>query len=426
MRMGLFFGVVMLLSEITHGQPQQLTAKRTELGILPVVAYSSDLGLGFGVLGTRAKFHPDYYPYRWRFQFLAYATIQKKADGGIRLPFHNYSFRWDKPGFLSKRLRLNLKLGFKRYLTSGYYGVGNASVFERRWERYDSVKTADDFQLALKYNQYDRTYPFIDAKLRYRVQDHDHGGVDLFASSSSSYNVISIYPKSKLEEDLQKTASDPVRSYLIGTPNHMLTTLTAGSLWDSRDHETTPQRGSFHDISFRLGLGSAESIRYWGGNVTLRLYHPLIEDYLILAARSMFDFVSGRPPFYELALAGGFYPDSAPGGGAGVRGLVDLRLYGKVKQVNNIELRGRLQPISLFSQRFMLGGVLFWDSGRVWSEMGGSPLDLTSSGSNAGYYQSLGAGGRLRWGETFLIRGDLAYAFKDQTIGIYIDLNHLF
>jgi hypothetical protein len=180
----------------------------------------------------------------------------------------------------------------------------------------------------------------------------------------------------------------------------------------------------FHELSGRFGptLGT-DNMTYGGVNLTLRGFWSLYRQYLVLAARLVADLLFGRPPFYELARHGGLYPSDSVGGWSAVRGVPLQRYYGKLKFFGNLELRSKLKDFGFWGQRFNVGLAAFADAGRVFADWGAhSQLDGNSVGIKVG----LGGGLRLQWGETFILRADVAWSPDADPVGFTVDFNHAF
>jgi hypothetical protein len=381
----------------------KLRPDRYEPSLVPALSYDSDRGVGFGALGTLARFREGYYPFRWRLMALIYATAKQAPDGGVELPFHDYLLKLELPGLQGGRLRLDLKASFSRFTTCGYYGIGNASEASDQGGRY---------------HQYDRIYPHVKGQARARVLPT----VFFLFGGSFTYNWVNPYEGSRLEQDLRRDDPD-LRELLLGAEGrHPSLELNLGWAWDTRNHEYVPSRGMFHEISWRFSPGA--TFAYGGLNLTARFYWALYRETLVLAARALADLLVGEPPFYELAQHGGLYPKGSPGGGGAVRGVPLHRYHGKVKLLGNLELRARLLPFSLFGQRFNLGGNVFFDAGRVWTEL--PPGNRRFDGDGPGLKLGVGAGPRMQWGETFLIRIDLAWSPDADPVGVYFDVSHVF
>lgn len=379
---------------------------RLEPGFVPILSGDTDLGVGFGGVGSLARFRPGCAPYCWRLEAMVYLTV-KAGEEGVSLPYHDYYLKLDLPGLLGRRGRLYLALGFGRYSTSGYYGIGNAS----------SVR--DD--VPARFHQYDRIYPRLQLRARFALARR----LSLMVGGALTYNRISLYPGSLLEQE--RVSADPLtRSLLRGTRDHLLGELVLGWLWDSRDHETAPTRGMFHELSWRASpaLATERGLVYGGLNLTGRFFVALDRRArLVLALRLMSDLLVGQPPFYELASHGGLFPSGAIGGGAAIRGVPLHRYHGKVKLLGNLELRARLLPFRVRSQRFNLGLTAFVDAGRSFVDYRPRPeLD----GDGLGLKLGLGGGARIQWGETFLLRADVAWSPDARPVGVYVDVGHVF
>ncbi len=379
---------------------------RLEPGFTPILSGDTDLGFGFGGIGSLARFRPGCAPYCWRVEAMAYLTV-RIDDGGAALPYHDYYVKLDLPDRLGRGGRLYAQLGFGRYSTSGYYGIGNASAVREG--------------AAARFHQYDRIYPQLQLRARFALLPR----LSLLLGGALTYNRISLYPGSQLEEDLAR--ADPLtRSLLRGTRDHLLGELALGWIWDSRDHETAPTRGGFHELSWRASpaLATDSNLVYGAVNATARFFFALERRArLVLALRLLADLLVGQPPFYELARHGGLNPSGTIGGGAAIRGVPLQRYHGKLKLLGNLELRAKLLPFRIRSQRFNLGLTAFVDAGRCFVDLRARPeLD----GSGLGLKLGLGGGARFQWGETFLLRADVAWSPDARPVGVYVDVGHVF
>jgi outer membrane protein assembly factor BamA len=198
-----------------------------------------------------------------------------------------------------------------------------------------------------------------------------------------------------------------------------------GLVRDTRNHETVPTRGYYHDASLRCGAGMRNGDSYCAVNITSRGYLGIVGEYLVLAGRVLGDAEFGRPPLLELTRYGGVEAGTGPGGSRGIRGIPQGRLAGKTKVIANLEVRSFFLPFSVGGQRFCLGTVLFADAGRVWAEA------LTASERDGSFRVHWGTGGglRLRWGDSLLVRADVAYAPLGADLhavpAIYIDVDQV-
>jgi len=408
--------------------------ERLEFGGLPATNYDSDLGFGFGVVASLAKFKPGYNPYRWRIQMLLYATAKRSPSGGVELPYHEDYLQIDVPGLLDNRLRINADLGFRKFATTGYYGLGNGSESLQPWDNFDPDTENEDYVRARRYHQYDRIFPGFTANARIKAWDgstEEHRRrLEFFVGTYFSYNVIRPYEDSKLSEDIEAAKADTedgrtLDRLLKGTDNHALLRLNLGLIWDTRDHEFAPTRGTFTEVSTRISPGIDEKLYHAGFTVNTSWYRALVGSYLVLATRAVGDVMVGNVPVWELTRFGALLSRDGPGGSWSVRGVPRQRFSGKRKFVSNVELRSEFLPFKIRNQRFMLGAIAFVDTGRVWADVRRTEFNGRTA-DGGGLAIGVGGGLRVRWGETFLVRVDPSYSPTEENFGLYLDIGHIF
>ena len=394
-------------------QPKE---KRTEVSVLPGVAYDSNLGLGAGVIGDIARYHPDYAPYKARVAAQLFAYFGLAPGGGLRLTFQHHYLKLDLPGLASGRLRIRATLRFRQQRNVGYYGIGSTAADPRPWEDIDRDANPDAWAEARRYNEYAFIKPELGANALLRLG----GPLFLWGSARVWWTWVDVVPGSKLAEDL---ASDDelVTRHLVGAERHGVLEGGIGLVVDTRDDETAPTRGMYHELSLRGGPTFEVAGGYGGLNLQARFYGPLHDDWLVVAGRVMADALFGRPPFLELARVGGQLPDYGPGGATTVRGVPLQRYHGKIKVITNLELRSRFLRLKLAKRPLILGALAFLDLGRVWTDWQATPsLDGTAIDLKVG----LGGGLRLQWGGTFVVRADVGWS--PDGLGIYFDVGHIF
>jgi hypothetical protein len=156
-------------------------------------------------------------------------------------------------------------------------------------------------------------------------------------------------------------------------------------------------------------------------NATARFFFTPWTRWLTISWRIVGDALLGSPPFYEL---GRFDENPALGGARGVRGVPALRYYGKVKVLENFELRSEVWSFSLWRKPMVLGVGAFADGGRLWAELGRRHPELDGSGWGLKY--GLGGGLRLQEGETFVVRFDVAWSPDAHPVGVYFTAGEIF
>lgn len=408
-----------------------LDPNRWEPGALPALAYDSDVGFGFGAVGTLARFEEGYNPYRFRGELQLFVSIRRDESGRFQVPQQDHYFKTDLPGLWGNRLRLSARLGFREYSNMGYYGLGAAS------ERVEfAADELEQSEVARRFHQYKRRYPHAEIAGRINLLElpasRGKRRLELLLGATGGYNWLTLYPGSNLERDVALRDGDgadqaAMRGLLFGTDDHGSLALSTGLLWDSRDHEAAPTRGSFTELSMQVSPGVDDGLGYGRFYFGTSWYAPLVPEHLVVATRGLVDWLEGRPAVYELARFGVLSPGDGPGGSGSVRGVLRHRYHGKIKTIGNLELRGQFPWFSIAGERFRIGLVTFVDAGRVWVdatpvEIGGRALDGPFEPFDVG----TGGGARIQWGETFVLRIDGAYSPTDGTTGFYVDLGHVF
>ncbi len=383
------------------------TARKTDVGVVPLIGGSSDIGLGGGEISSIARLAPGHDPYLWRIESGAFITFKPATDDGVRVPYQDYYLLLTVPDLVPRKLRLEVRPSYTKE-TQLYYGIGNAAP---------APEKGPQGQLESDYYQYGRVHPSLQVRARLGL---GHGFFAL-AGDSITYNQLDVHPGSLLEHDL--ASPDPtVRPFFGPTAPHWVNFFEYALLFDSRDDETNTSRGMYHQAKLRLSPGgtSAFPYRYGQLNATLRFYSSPVRRWIGLDLRIVGDALFGDPPFYELAR----YEDTpAIGGVKGVRGVPAQRYYGKVKLFGNVEMRSEVADFRLFKGDYVLGTAVFFDAGRLWSSF--QPTEALD-GSGLGLKYGVGFGLRIRKGKAFVVRADLAWSPDARPIAAYFTANHTF
>jgi hypothetical protein len=386
---------------------------RYEPGVLPAIAQDADVGFKFGVFSQLVRFRDQTKPYAWRLQVLAATSVRDGATG-TEFPYREAYLRLDRPHTFVEQLRVAVHIGYLRTTNLGYFGVGNATPASARWQGLDP--SSDAYVTARRFYQYDGAAPIARVAGRYRLAPT----WELMAEACMQWVSIHAYPGSLLEQDTT-TATGP--GFPLG--RGLQSRGGAGVVHDTRNHETVATRGYYHEASVRCGNAARDHASYCAANLTLRGYWGIFDEYLSLAGRALADVAAGKPSLMELTRYGGVEAGSGPGGSRGIRGVPQGRLAGKSKAIANLEVRTFFLPFTLGSQRFVLGAVAFADAGRVWA----NALSSSERDGDFRVYWGAGGGPRLRWGDSLLIRADVAYAALGADLhavpAIYIDVEQV-
>ena len=387
---------------LAQSLPDDRAESRREYAVVPLAGGDTDIGFGFGALGSVAELAPGVEPFVWRLEGTAFVTW-KSDDGGITSPYQDVFLLLTVTGLWNGRARLELRPSFTRETNQRYYGLGNASQAPE-----EDLASRDFFT---------RTHPAMVARLRIAIK----GPLHVVVGTLYTHSLIDYEPTSNLARDL--ASPDPtVQDILLVDTNHGLHFLEIGLVYDSREDEIAPTGGQWHELRLRVSPWGVGFVPYRYLQVTLqaRRYQRLGTDRLVLAGRLIADVQMGDVPFYELSR---YAEASALGGANGVRGVPGDRYHGKRKLFGNLELRTELWDFRLGKSRYALGLTGFFDAGRLWADATSTPeLDGTGIGLKWG----AGAGLRLRKGQTFVLRADLAYSPDARPVGFYFLAGHLF
>lgn len=167
--------------------------------------------------------------------------------------------------------------------------------------------------------------------------------------------------------------------------------MRAGLVWDSRDREVAPRRGTWSEVLVQWidpSLGADVGFTRW--TLIDRRYIALHER-LVLANRWLLQGVSGDAPVDQLQrIETSFREGEGLGGSSSVRGLSRNRYAGRGILVWNTELRWRVLDFRLFGRDFHAALSGFVDHGRVWS--GGVRLGEVFSDRHRGWGGGLHGG----------------------------------
>src|SRR5665213_207709 len=376
-----------------------------ELNIVPIAGGDSDVGLGFGQVGDWAAMAPGYSPYKWRLESQAFITF-KEQDGGLIIPFQDYSLLLTLPDLApKKRLRLDISGAFTNEATLKYYGIGNASVLPP-----PTVNVRD--------TEYARIHPTLTAEARVALGN----AFFLRFGEQYTYNRLTVRPTSTVAAD-DANASPEVRSILGTFGPHSVDLLEAGVEYDSRDNEIVTRHGMFHAIKVRISprIDGWLPYGYQQLDADARFYFTPVPRWLTITWRAVGDALLGNPPFYELAR---FDETPALGGVNAVRGVPAQRYYGKVKVFENLELRSEILPFTIKKKKLILAVAAFFDAGRVWTELSHANPQLDGTGLGLKY--GVGGGLRVQEGKTFVVRLDLAWSPDATPIGAYFAAGEIF
>jgi len=278
--------------EPTEDAAEDLDPNRWEPAAIPAINYSSDIGFGFGAVGSLARFEEGFNPYRARVQLLVLMAAKEDATGTIGIPFHDHAIELDLPGLWDDLLRLNLRLAFGRYTNAPYYGLGNASE-----ARSFSDAELEASEVARRYHTYEMTNPNLQLNGRFKLFEQPtrvgKRRLEALVGVSTAYRWIGVYEGSKLAQDVALSRADTadgrtMSELLHGTEDNYFLAFNLGLLWDTRDHEFAPSRGNFTELSVQISPGADAGLTYAGFFLGTRWFAPIVGEHLVVGSRGCF------------------------------------------------------------------------------------------------------------------------------------------
>jgi outer membrane protein assembly factor BamA len=331
-------------------------------------------------------------PYRFTIQPTVLITTEGRRDMTVF---------FDAPTLLSGGWRVSAFAGFEQQLAQPYYGVGNATPYD---------PTLEDAP-----NSY--FYRFGRQRLR-ATADFQHR----IGSSSGRFLVGGGVAHSTINLTPHDSGTTLLAAQMNGqTPApERANYLRAGLIWDTRDHEIGPSRGTWAEALVQRvskGLGAPEDFTRW--TTTVRQYVP-IAPRLTFAERVVAQGIDGDAPFDELAtIQSSFKQGEGLGGSSSIRGIPKDRYIGKALWLSNSELRWHAADFSIIGRRSFVALSGFVDAGRVWSDR--FRVDQALDDLHVGY----GGGVRVGVGPSFIVATDVGHS-NESTAAVYIGLGWMY
>lgn len=382
-------------------------------GGFPYANYSSDDGVGFGVIGSLYFYDGHTAPYRNELYFLVYFST-----GGAQ----THRLQLESIDAFDTKLRLTVRSEFSADLTSNFCGVeppgdcsdaraqaaataaGLTDNPNRDDDAFDQF-VADYYYLrAITPNLYLLgRWPIADNSTRWEVFGSWYGEL----KRVGRFGDFTPYEGSLYEQAFPNFEEDGFVSLF-----------QAGIMADSRDNEPSPIRGQWSEASVRAGgPWSGSTFNYGGANLTLRAYTPIFSEKVVYANRLVLDGMWGEPPTSEMVRSGGTDFYYWFGGQRAGRGVRFRRVLGKARAMNQFEVRATVATVGK-KTKVDITPVAFLDAG-YWAS------DFGSLGDGAFVYGT-GGGARIAINKNFILRGDVGVSpLEDWSPQIYLDVKNL-
>ena len=360
---------------------------------LPAINYDSDEGFGYGVLLELYNYGSGgYAPYRFTLQPTVFLTTGGRRD---------FTLFFDAPHLLPAGWRIDVSLGSEKQIATPYYGPGNQSVFDEALEDSEG-------QYFYRFGRTRRKAAF---NLQRSVGDLP---LRVLVGAGVARTSIESQPKDAVETLLRQDFLG--RTIPHGWSNHV----RIGLVWDTRDRETGPRRGTWTELLVQgvpEFLGSESGYVRW--TFADRRYFPM-GDRLTFANRFLIQDIDGVAPFYDQYIVQtSFKQQEGLGGAKTLRGILKNRYVGKGMFLWNAELRWRAHDFSMLGRPFYLVLSSFVDSGRVWED------GLKWESLVSDLHTAVGGGVRVGVGENFVVALDVGHS-SEATAPFYINLGYLF
>ena len=368
---------------------------------LPALNYDSDEGFGYGVLFELYNYGDGgYSPYRFTIQPTVFLTT-----GGRR----EFTLFFDAPHLLPGGWRIDALLRSEREFAIPYYGLGNSSLYDPLLEdtegQYYYRFGGTQGQAAVNFQR-----GLGDTPLR------------VLAGAGATRTKVDPLPKDATTTLLDEVIRNAVVPGSIpetipgGWSNHIRT----GLVWDTRDRETGPHRGTWSEALVQFVpefLGSESGYIRW--TLIDRRFVPL-GDRLTFANRFIVQDVEGDAPFYDLStIQTSFKQREGLGGSRTLRGIPRNRYVGKGLFLWNAELRWHATDFTVVGRPFHMILSGFVDTGRVWED------GLVLGEFFSDLHTSFGGGMRVGFGENFIAGIDVGHS-SESTAAIYINTGYIF
>jgi hypothetical protein len=359
---------------------------------VPALNFDADEGFGIGAAFELYNYGVGVQPYRFTIQPTVLLTSRGRRDATVF---------FDAPTLLPLGWRVSAFAGHEEQRAQPYYGVGNSTTYDPALEQAPNTY----------FYRFGRERLRATADFQHRIA-RSSARVLVGGGFSRSAIDLTPYDSGTTLLAVQQNGQTP--------PPDRVSYVRAGLLWDSRDREIGPSRGTWAEaIAQRASkkLGGSDDFTRW--TTTVRHYLPLTRR-LVFAQRVIAQGALGNVPFDELpTVQSSFKQGEGLGGSSSLRGIPKDRYIGKSLLLSNSELRWRATEFSLFGRSSFLALSAFADAGRVWADE--FRVEQGLDDLHVGY----GGGLRVGVGPSFIVATDVGHS-NESAAGVYIGLGWMY
>ncbi|MBN2166790.1 MAG: BamA/TamA family outer membrane protein [Marinilabiliaceae bacterium] len=414
--------------------------KDRTIGILPAIAFDSDLGFQYGILSNLYWFgKPSTYP---TYQNSLYLEASKYTAGSLLLRTY----------FDSKKIITNIRtifdITFFRDQMMDFYGFNGSQSF---YNKHIEKDFQDGEYISKAFYKHHRDLFRIMANFKGSVFNKDNklqwiGGITFF-----NFNIHPV-DTSKIDIKANTTLTDITNLYdkyinwgIINKNeknggNSIY--LKAGLSIDTRNFESNPSKGIFSElfISATPAFFSDHDQSYTRLTAVHRQYFTLAKNKSIIAYRVLYQGkIAGKVPYYLLphivSSSLGSATNQGLGGAKSLRGIKRNRVVGDGIILSNIELRQTIVRFNTYKQDIYIATNIFTDMGMVVQPYNIDLKNITQQDKELYFnnnkdelHTTLGIGIKVVLNENFIVSLDYGKALnkQDGDSGTYISLNYLF
>jgi len=411
---------------------QENTKEGFSFGLVPVVAYDSDIGFKYGGL-TNLYWYGDGSTYP-KYRHSLYLEWSRTTKGsGINQIIYDTEF-------LIPNVRMTLETSLFTEKAVDFYGFNGYEAWYN--PEFENQESAD--YLSRLYYRHERKLARVRMDFQGKISDLPlrwYAGIDYYG------NKVSDLDYNKLNADLDEEDKLPIDTSLFfdfvkwgaiadnEKDGGNITYLKLGLVYDTRDNEPNPNSGIWTELLLLAAPKlSKDGFSYSRIAFTHRQYITLVPKRLTFAYRASYQgLITGNMPFFMLPFV---YNTNITrdglGGAKTIRGVLRNRIVGNDFAYSNIELRWKFLKKVIFRQNFYISLNTFFDAGMVTRNYEYNtaliPQNYFAATKSETLHLGYGLGVRLALNDNFVVAVDYGMAAKEEDgdSGVYIGMNFLF
>jgi len=436
-----FVLLIAIFTLSAHSQTDSVNVKKGwTFGLLPSVAFDSDLGFKYGGLVNFYNFGDgSTYP---NYKHSIYLEIARTTKGGGQ----NQLFFDSGHLFKGKDIRVTADLSWLTEQALDFYGFNGAESFYNP----DVADEDSPDYISRMFYRHERKMLRTYADFQGNITSKKFRWLLGAAFYGYQTGTVDVNRLNKGKDDA-KLLPDTVTLYDLCVENNIIPAheadggnlkfIKAGLIYDTRDIEANPSKGIWSEAIVMTAprfLGNNENA-FTKLAITHRQYFTILKDRLTFVYRLGFQStIDGDAPFYFQPLLISSYSPSTitegMGGAKSLRGIMRNRLVGDGITYANFEFRYKVLKFVAAKQNVYIALNPFMDAGIVtkkikpWGTTTGTPLDNYFNSSDEKLHLTAGCGLHIALNENFVLAINFGHALnaQDGKNGLYIGTNWLF